>query len=164
MEQDFCDLNSSKDVSLSQEDMTFMDIMSRTIKKLDSGKCEMLLPFKKDRPQLPNNRVLAECRLKHLARKLKTNPKFQHDYSTFMSDIIERGEAVKIQPEDNVDVQWYVPHHGVYHPKKPDKIRVVFDCSAPFKGETLNKHLLTGPDLTNNLFSVLCRFRNLKLP
>ena len=24
----------------------------------------------------------------------------------------------------------YVPHHGVYHPKKPDKIRVAFDCSA----------------------------------
>ena len=54
---------------------------------------------------------------------------------------------------------WYIPHYGVYHPKKPNKICVVFDCSAEFKGETLNKHLLQGPDLTNNLAGVLFRFR-----
>ncbi|XP_047502961.1 uncharacterized protein LOC125048341 [Penaeus chinensis] len=54
---------------------------------------------------------------------------------------------------------WYIPHHGVYHPKKPDKIRVVFDCSAVYKSESLNKNLLQGPDLTNNLIGVLCRFR-----
>ena len=44
-------------------------------------------------------------------------------------------------------------------PKKPGKIRVVFDCSAEYKGETLNKHLLQGPDLTNKLVGVLSRFR-----
>ena len=60
--------------------------------------------------------------------------------------------------QDNGDV-WFLPHHGVYHPKKPDKIRVVFDCSAEFKGESLNRHLLQGPDLTNNLVGVLIRFR-----
>ena len=54
---------------------------------------------------------------------------------------------------------WYIPHHGVYHPKKPSKIRVVFDCSADYQRESLNKHLLTGPGLTNGLVGVLCRFR-----
>ena len=34
---------------------------------------------------------------------------------------------------------WYLPHHGVYHRRKPDKIRVVFDCSAVYKGESLNR-------------------------
>ncbi|KAK3734389.1 hypothetical protein QZH41_006200 [Actinostola sp. cb2023] len=53
----------------------------------------------------------------------------------------------------------YVAHHGVYHPQKPDKIRVVFDCSAHYEGTSLNKNLLQGPDLTNNLLGVLCRFR-----
>ena len=53
----------------------------------------------------------------------------------------------------------YVPHTGVYHPKKPDKIRVVFDCSAKYGGVSLNDHLLQGPDLTNGLLGVLCRFR-----
>ena len=48
---------------------------------------------------------------------------------------------------------------GVYHPKKPNKIRVVFDCAAECNGESLNKHLLQGPDLTNTLAGVLSRFR-----
>lgn len=54
------------------------------------------------------------------------------------------------------------PHHGVYHPRKPAKIRVVFDCSAEFQGESLNRHLLQGPDLTNTLIGVLSRFRQEK--
>ena len=35
---------------------------------------------------------------------------------------------------------------------------VVFDCSAKYKGTSLNDHLLTGPNLTNGLTAVLCRF------
>ena len=52
---------------------------------------------------------------------------------------------------------WYVPHHGVYHPSKPRKIRVVFDCSA--QCSVLSQELLTGPDLTNLIVGVLIRFR-----
>ena len=54
---------------------------------------------------------------------------------------------------------WYLPHHGVYHPKKPEKIRVVFDCSAKHDGISLNQKLLQGPNLTNSLVGVLTRFR-----
>ena len=57
------------------------------------------------------------------------------------------------------EMAWYIPHHGVYHPLKPDKLRVVFDCSAKFCGVSLNDTLLTGPDLINSLVGVLCRFR-----
>ena len=53
----------------------------------------------------------------------------------------------------------YVPHHGVYHPKKPGKIRVIFDCGARYTGTSLNQNLLQGLDLTNSLVGVLCRFR-----
>ncbi len=55
---------------------------------------------------------------------------------------------------------WYIPHHGIYHPKKQRKICVVFDCAAEFEGESLNKNLLQGPDLTKNtLQSSIFRFR-----
>lgn len=54
---------------------------------------------------------------------------------------------------------WYIPHHGVYHPKKPGKLNIVFDCSARFSGISLNDTLLTGPDLINSLLGVLFQFR-----
>ena len=54
---------------------------------------------------------------------------------------------------------WYIPHHGVYHPHKPGKIRVVFDCSAKLMGLSLNSMLYKGLDLTNSLVGVLTRFR-----
>lgn len=77
-----------------------------------------------------------------------------------MSDIISRGDAEKV-PEEEIENSpaWYIPHHRVYHPHKPGKIQVVFDCSAKFQETCLSDHLLTGPDLTNTLVGVLCRFR-----
>lgn len=54
--------------------------------------------------------------------------------------------------------RWYLPMFGVYHPKKPNKIRVVFDSSAQHHGVSLNNVLLTGPDLNNSLIGVLVRF------
>ena len=37
--------------------------------------------------------------------------------------------------------------------------RSEFDCSALCDGQSLNQQLFQGPDLTNNLTGVLCRFR-----
>ncbi len=56
-----------------------------------------------------------------------------------------------------IETVWCLPHHGAYNPKKPDKLRVVFDCSAKFCSVFLND-TLTGPDLINCLIGVLCRF------
>ena len=48
---------------------------------------------------------------------------------------------------------WYIPHHAVTHPKKPGKVRVVFDCSAKHQGMSFNDHTYTGPDIVNTTWS-----------
>ena len=76
-----------------------------------------------------------------------------------MDEIIANEDAERVSHDPTDGTMWYIPHHGVYHAQKRDKIRVVFDCSARYAGTALNDHLLTGPDLINGLTGVMCRFR-----
>ena len=81
------------------------------------------------------------------------------DYKGFMDDLMKKEYAEKSTKEAPEARTWYIPHHGVYHPSKPGKIRVVFDCSTKFQEVSLNKNLMSGPDLTNQIVGVLTRFR-----
>ncbi|XP_070180041.1 uncharacterized protein [Littorina saxatilis] len=157
MERDFVE---SETGNRSQEDVKFMEILARSIKVNEKSHYEMPLPFRADNPELPPNRDVALKRLNSLSRRFEKDSMYAQDYCKFMSEIIESGHAEKI-PRDEVenDRSWYIPHHGVYHDKKPGKIRVVFDCSAQKHGQSLNGALLQGPDLFNSLVGVLCRFR-----
>ena len=80
----------------------------------------------------------------------------------FINDMMDKGYAEKV-PNESLETKngkvWYVPYHGVSLPKKPEKIRMVFDCSAKFGGTSLNEQLLQGPDLKNSFVGVLTRFR-----
>ncbi|XP_035525621.1 uncharacterized protein LOC118333908 [Morone saxatilis] len=159
LESDFSE-KAGEDDPMSQEDFKFLSTLRENITQKDNGHYEMPLPFKVGRPNLPDNKTCAIHRLNCLERRLKKDQNYYKDYVNFMDDIISRGDAEKV-PEEEIDNNpaWYIPHHGVYHPRKPGKIRVVFDCSAKFQETSLNDHLLTGPDLTNTLVGVLCRFR-----
>lgn len=159
LESDFNE-RAVEDTSISQEDLHFLTKLKEGIKHKADGHYEMPLPFKGERPNLPNNMSSAMQRLNSLERRLKKDQKYYEHYVSFMNDMIARGNAEKV-PKEEIDNKpaWYIPHHGVYHPQKPNKIRVVFDCSAQYKYTSLNDHLLTGPDLTNTLVGVLCRFR-----
>ena len=188
-EADFSERHSITQVFF-REDRKFLAIVKDGIHHREDGDYEMPLPLKQPTPNLPNNREVTHRRLNQLKRRFESNKKYKEDYIAFMEKMIQNGYAEKVpskkclRKEDPESCQlspgvvserqegsyahdrkiWYILHHGVYHPKKPNKIRVVFDCSAEFKGETLNKHLLQGPDLTNNLVGVLFRFRQEPVP
>ena len=53
---------------------------------------------------------------------------------------------------------WYLPIFCVCNPNK-NKVRLVYDASAKYQGISLNCMMLQGPDLNNQLRSVLVRFR-----
>lgn len=78
-----------------------------------------------------------------------------------MNKIIERGYTEPV-PTDDRKV-WYLPYHGLFLSQKPEKIRVVFGCSARNLGDSSNNEILQGPNLTNNLLDVLMRFRQDKI-
>ncbi len=124
----------------------------------------MPIPFKIDDPLLPNNRFMCKMRLMQLKAKLEKDSSLHKQYSEVMSDLVEQGHAELVKnPELDIDGSfghtWYLPHHGVRQKSRPDKLRIVYDCSASYKGISLNQLLLRGPDLTSNLAGLLCRFR-----
>ena len=159
-ELDFNDRKATK-APTSYEDAIFVKKMKEGGNQ-QNGHYVLPLPLRDDKVKFQNNRDLAAHRLKSLKRKLLNNMEYYQDYAAFMQALIGKGYAEAI-PANELNLTdgkvWYIPHHGVYHPQKPKKLRVVFDCSAQYKGQSLNSHLLQGPDLTNNLTEVLCRFR-----
>ena len=98
-----------------------------------------------------------------LIRTLKRKPQTAKDYVEFRGKIISKAHATPVPIGELTGPQsgrvWHLPHFGVYHPKKPIQIRVVFDSSAEYEGVSLNGELLSGPDLMNSLLGVLLRFR-----
>ena len=160
LESDFIE-SCSERKPYSMDDQRFIRILENGIKKLPNGHYEMPLPLKSDSVSLPYNRMLAVKRWNQLLVRFKKNPKFQLDYIAFMSNVI--GECAERVPLNDLNSRNgkvnYVSHTGVYHPKKPGQIRVVFDCSAKCNGVSLNDYLLQGPDQINNLLGILCRFR-----
>lgn len=158
LQADFQDTQHG-DKTVSQEDLKFIQIMEDSIHQGKDGHYIMPLPFKSEMPVMPNNKQVAAVRLGYLKKKFESNPKYFSDYKKFMQEIIDRGDVEVARELPKEGHTWYIPHHGVYHPRKPEKIRVVFDCSAKYRSSSLNNNLLTGPDLINSLSGVLCRFR-----
>ena len=76
-----------------------------------------------------------------------------------MEDMVQKGYAEKSFQQVQQGKTWFIPHHGEYHPSKPGKIRVVFDCSAEYDGVSINKKLMSVPDFTNQIISILVKFR-----
>ena len=140
--------------ALSCNDRKFIRLMQNSVRQVN-GHYELPLPLIDQ--SLPNNKVQALKRLRGLRQRFDKDEKYKNDYICFMNEMLEKGYATK--SSDEISNSWYIPHHGVYHPRKPNKVRVVFDCSAHHMNTSLNKSLLSGPDLTNSLVGVLLRFR-----
>ena len=102
---------------------------------------------------------MSEIRIK---QKLPKNSRSLKHYTEFMQKIFDKNNASPVPPEElktSAGKIWYLPNFDIYHPEKQDQIRIVFDCSAVFQDQSLNKHLLQGPDMINGIVGVLSRFR-----
>ena len=79
---------------------------------------------------------------------------------SIIEDHIRKGYVERVETFNEIDKKesWFLPHHLVFNPKKPGKVRVVFDCAARYEGVCLNNYLLPGPDTIADLLGVLLRF------
>ena len=146
-----------KDLSL--DDKRVVDLWDSECKVVD-GHYELPIPWKDPHECLPNNVVVAEKRLHNLLGKLERQNLFER-YDQEINKLLDSSYA-EVVPSGEIHTTervFYLPHHGVVNPHKPDKLRVVFDCAARFQGRSLNERCLQGPDLINNLLYVLLRFR-----
>ena len=160
---DFFQITKDDDkTGTSVEDREFISMMNNSFRKNERGEWSAPLPFKMANPKLPNNRVQALRRSKALDHSLQRNPRKLSHMLQFMEKIFRCGAAEPAPPIEDDRQCWYLPIFGVYHPKKPDQVRGVFDSSVVFAGESLNEALLTGPNLTNSLLGILLRFRREK--
>ena len=154
-----CQLLVNKDVAnMFQEDLKLIEILKNGTEIVDEHN-QVPLPFRKNEINLPNNRSQAEKRFACLERKLSRNPQFKQDYMKFMNELILKDYARESTSAVEAGKCWYLPDHGFCHLNKPGKIRVVFDLSAEFHGTSINKALLPGPGLTNQIVGVLLQFR-----
>ena len=125
---------------ISHDDRKFLTTLQEGIHVIDSH-YEMPLPFKNGPPNLPNNICIATQRLAYLKKRFRNDATYADHYQDFMNNIIRNGFAERVPENErsqNNGQQWFIPHHGIYHPRKPGKLRVVFDCSARFMGQSLN--------------------------
>ena len=114
-----------------------------------NGHYKIALPWQNYTPDLHNNKIQAERHLQLLKKRLVKQPGLLEKYREFMDNLFVKDYASKIPQERDeiLGTHWYLPHHPVFHPQKPDKVRVVFDCSAKH-GNSSQRSALTaaGPD------------------
>lgn len=124
-----------------------------------NGRYEVELPWRPDKPELPDNYRIARKRFEGLKRKLQSDVVLYHRYNEVVNDYLEQGIIEDVMEDGSSPnaVKYYMPHHAVLREDKvTTKLRVVFDASSHDTGfPSLNDCLLTGPNLNPDLLSIL---------
>ena len=156
---------SDEHKSLSQNEQQFINIVNDNISIGKDGHIIMPLPFKSNDIFMPDNRAAVFHRTNNTLQRMKGDEsKLQQSLET-MNKYISAGHVEQLSDDEQLPPTgkyWYIPVFPVTHPKK-EKVRIVFDSSAKYKGTSLNEELLTGPDVLNNLRSVLLHFREAQI-
>ena len=124
---------------------------------------EVALLWREDEVKLPNNIYSAMGQLKSLERRPQKDDMLPKRYQETINSDVEAGYIRKVQQvelnETRDKLQWYLPHHPVINPHKPEKVRRVCNAAAKYQDVALNGKLLSGPDLLQSLIGIIFRFR-----
>ena len=157
---DFGNETSVFDIPTFKEDRVAYNIMVNSVEHV-AEHYQLPLLWRPDTELPEDSYVMAQKRLNSLKKRPSSSTVLCNRYVDVLETYINKGHARRIPPNQlkGDDKQWYLPHHPVFNPKKPNKVRIVFDCAAKHRGLSLNEALYQGPVLTNSLVGVLIRFR-----
>ena len=150
-----------KENAMSQEDVEALEKLDNETELVDNTYRVPML-WKDPSVQFPKNLPMVLKRFALLQKRLVGDPEMLQKSMAVIEGYIHKGYARKLSPEEARTIgprTWYLPIHPVTNPNKPGKVRLVNDAAAQYHGTSLNKSLITGPDLLNSLIGVLLRFR-----
>ncbi|XP_062716865.1 uncharacterized protein LOC109416846 [Aedes albopictus] len=152
---------SSKPI-LSVEDQRAQQLLQSTTRRVGE-RYETGLLWRTDYVELPDSYPMAVSRMKCLERRMDKDPSLKLKILQKVQEYVDKGYA-HVATEDEIASAdprrvWFLPLGAVTNPKKPSKVRIIWDAAATVDGSSLNSHLLKGPDQLTALPSVLFRFR-----
>lgn len=138
----------------SEEMKSAKEQLAKGVKKVKVGYEAKLLWKDGTRPSI-SNRQYAIQRLKAAERQMDKDPKIREKANEIIQKYIDRNYITVVSSKDFND-GWYLPVFPVINPYK---LRLVWDAAAKVYGMSLNDFLLKGPDLNEEIWNILMRFR-----
>ncbi|XP_055615058.1 uncharacterized protein LOC129761363 [Toxorhynchites rutilus septentrionalis] len=146
----------------SEEEKRARSILQATTRRVGTS-FETGLLWRHDYVEFPDSYLMAVRRLQCFERRLKSNPIINESVRRQIIEYQQKGYIHEASNEELTSTDprrvWYLPVSVVQNPKKPSKIRLVWDAAAKIDGISLNSMLLKGPDLVVPLPTVLYGFR-----
>lgn len=157
------EISNAPEATRTAEEQECEDQFRNTVKR-DSidGRFIVQLPFKGGKVDLGDSSKIAIKRFISLERRFRQDELFKKAYVESFQENLNLGIIERVPVEDlNSEAVFFLPHSGVFKKSATlQKIRIVFDGSAKSSnGLSLNDNLMTGPNLQNDLFDILIRFR-----
>ncbi|XP_053698951.1 uncharacterized protein LOC128745910 [Sabethes cyaneus] len=146
----------------SAEDRRARRILEESTRRTTSG-FETALLWKADHRDFPDSLPMATQRLLSFERKLQKDSELKQRVNMQIKEYVKKGYAHKASEMElhstKANQVWYLPLGVVVNPRKPEKLRLIWDAAAKVDGVSFNTTLLKGPDLLSRLPTVLFRFR-----
>ncbi|XP_062716216.1 uncharacterized protein LOC134291880 [Aedes albopictus] len=146
----------------SEEDQRSKMLLQTTTKRIGNA-FETGLLWKADDVRFPNSYRMAYKRLCSLERRLNQDSMLYERVRQQVRDYELKQYAHKATQHElsttGADQCWYLPLGIVLNPKKPNKLRMIWDAAAKVDGVSLNSALLKGPDYLTSLPAVIGKFR-----
>ncbi|XP_062705689.1 uncharacterized protein LOC115258970 [Aedes albopictus] len=157
-------VSGSRSIPESEEEKRAQKLLVDTTRRVPVGSgYETGLLWRTDNPSFPDSYPMAVRRLEALERKLVSKPELERRVREQIVEYVHKGYAHKASLSEltSVDAErvWYLPLGAVTNPRKPGKVRLIWDAAAKVGNVSFNSKLLKGPDLLSPLPKVLSQFR-----